>query len=212
MNIRAALATMVLLSATAGCALTGKGDPVIIHYYSPEPASAKARRPAQAPEESGPTLRLGRVAGGSYLEDKIAYRSSEHEIGFYDEHRWTEEPAEYLERALARELFETRGLTRVVSGRAPTLEVELVSFEEVMVPRHLARVRLILVLHDERDVGLQETLTFERPLPDKATVSTLAGALGAAMNEAVASVGERVSARLERDRSEQQAKANHGAD
>ena len=179
---------LVLAVAPAGCALTGKSDLVIIHYYSPEAASRKAGVRAQAPKESGAPLRLGRVASGSHLEDKIAVRSSEHEIGFYDQHRWTEEPAEYLERALARELFEGRGLPRSVSGSAPTLQVELVAFEEVKVPRHVARVQLILVLHDEKKVGLQETLTFEKPLRDEVTMDALASALGAAMTEAVRAV------------------------
>ncbi len=199
MRMHCLFAMPALSLALGGCALTSKSDPVTIHYYSPEPATLRGQQSPRAAKEAGPALRLGRVASGTHLEDKIAFRSSEHEIGFYEQHRWTEEPAEYLERALAQELFEARGLSRVVSGPAPTLDVELVSFEEVRRPRHVARVRVILVLHDDRAVGLQETLTFERPVAAHTSVAALASALSAAMNDAVAAVAEQVAARLERD-------------
>jgi cholesterol transport system auxiliary component len=189
-------AVIGLVLATGGCALTSKADPATIRFYSPEGVSQRARPRPEAAKESGPALRLGRVAAVQHLEDKIVFRSSEHEVGFYDEHRWTEEPAEYLERALSRELFEARGLSRVVSGQAPTLQIELVAFEEIRLPRHVARVRLILVLHDERQVGFQETLTFERPLRS-GEKGALAQALSGAMADAVDAVASRVVARLE---------------
>jgi cholesterol transport system auxiliary component len=198
-TLRVVLALSVL-AGTSGCALTSKSEAATFHYYSLDGVSQRARPRADAPRETGPGLRLGRVAASSHLEDKIVYRSSEHELGFYDEHRWSEEPAEFLERALARELFEARGLSRVVAGRAPTLEVELIAFEEIRKPKHVARVELVVVLHDEQRVGLQETLRFEKPLEDDEDVGGLAEALSGAMKEAVDAVAKRVEERLDQEK------------
>lgn len=207
-NVPAALGLAALAVAQlAGCALTSKSDALIFHYYTMDGVSQRARPRAEAPRETGPGLRLGRVAAASHLEDKIVYRSSEHELGFYEEHRWSEEPAEFLERALARELFEARGLSRVVAGRAPTLEVELIAFEEIQKPKHVARVELIVVLHDEQRVGLQETLRFEKPLPDDEAVGVLAEALSEAMKEAVDAVAKRVEQRLDEEKAKAAASA-----
>jgi cholesterol transport system auxiliary component len=200
--LRSTMPTLLAIAASiggGGCALTSKSEAATFHYYALDGVSQRARPRAEAPRETGPGLRLGRVAASGHLEDKIVYRSSEHELGFYDEHRWSEEPAEFLERALARELFEARGLSRVVAGRAPTLEVELIAFEEIKKPKHVARVELIVVLHDEQRVGLQETLRFEKPLPDDEEVGVLAEALSEAMKEAVDAVAKRVEQRLDQE-------------
>src|SRR5579859_2713520 len=132
MKLARPLATLVAAASigAAGCALLSKSDPVVPRYFSPEPAAAAEPAlvvPAAAPLE----LRLGRVNAGSYLRDKIVFRNSAYEVGYYEERRWTEKPEAYVRRALARALFDRRGIHQVISGPAPTLEVEVTAFEEV---------------------------------------------------------------------------------
>jgi cholesterol transport system auxiliary component len=155
--------TLALCTLLAGCALTSKSDPWTTRYFSPEAATG-GESPA-APTDAGRVrLRLGRISAGKHLRERIAFRSSEHEIGYYDDRRWTEQPDEYLRRALAAALFERRGIGRVVSGGSPTLDVELVAFEEIRGQRPRARLRAVVMLHDQRSGHLERTIGVERPV------------------------------------------------
>ncbi|MET0411803.1 MAG: ABC-type transport auxiliary lipoprotein family protein, partial [Polyangiaceae bacterium] len=142
---------------------------------------------------------LGQMGAASYLEERIAYRLSETELGYYDDRRWTEPPAEFLRRALGRELFEQRRLSRVASGAAPTLDVELVGFEELRYGASRARVTLRLSLVDERRVLLQRVITVEQAIPDgdeKEAPVRVAVAMSKALSRAVTNVADDVVALL----------------
>jgi cholesterol transport system auxiliary component len=144
-------------------------------------------------------LRLGRVTAGSYIRENIIYRSSEFEVGFYDDLLWTERPDAYLRRALAEVLFEQEHLRSAVSGPVPVLDVELLNFEEVRAPRHIARVRLTFLVHDDRSVRIEQTLAVECPIketPKAQATAAIAAALGDAMTSAVFQLSERVIAEL----------------
>ena len=176
----------------AGCALTTKSEPTAPRYFSPERAGDVTR---PATRQAGPMaeLRLGRVSAASHLDERIVYRDSEYELGYYQERRWTESPDQYLKRRLARVLFEERGLLRVVGGAAATLELELVAFEEIRAPKRLARVQVTTRLHDQRSVRWEETLTVDQPVAatgDGADV--MVEALGTALRAVVDRVADRV--------------------
>jgi cholesterol transport system auxiliary component len=184
-------------AALAGCALTATGEPLRPRYFTPEPAQLAAR-PLRAPA-SALRLRLGRVVAGSSLREQIPHRDSDHELGFYEERRWTERPEVYLRRALARALFEERGATRVVSGSAPTLEVELTAFEEIRAPAHEARMQAIAILHDERVGRLEQTITVERPIAPAAGArkdEVMVQALSEALAQGVAEISDRALAQV----------------
>jgi len=176
----------------AGCALTSKGTVVAPHYYSaelPEPSSSGASATTGTPLE----LRLGQVDAASHLEERMSFRLQGSEVGFYDDRRWTEEPAEYLRRGLEQELFERWHLRRVVAGAAPTLDVELTAFEELRQPKPHVRLALHFTLHDDRQASLERSVVVERPLaegPDRA--ADVASALGLALATAVADVSNAV--------------------
>jgi cholesterol transport system auxiliary component len=158
------------------------------------PASASASAPA-----SGLRLRLGRIQGSSHLRERIVFRNANGELGYYEGRRWTERPEDYVRRALSRALFEERGLTRVVSGAAPTLELELVGFEEIRGPARTARIEAVVVLHDERVVQLEQTVRVERPVRaarDDASAAAVVKALAEALHAAVVRIADEVSARL----------------
>jgi cholesterol transport system auxiliary component len=178
-----------------GCALASKGEALSPRYFNPQVEGTPSAEPAPAPFE----LRLGQVASASHLDERISYRMSPSEVGFYDDRRWTELPEAYLRRALERELFERRGLTRVVSGSAPVLDVELTAFEELRAPRHQVRVSLTFSLRDERRSLLERSLELEAPLEgegDEAqrVAATLAKTLGAAVRAASAQVVQSLAA------------------
>jgi cholesterol transport system auxiliary component len=126
-------------------------------------------------------------------------RNAAREITYSEDRRWTERPEIYLRRALARTLFEERGLVESVSGRAVTLDVELIAFEEMEQP-HQVRLQAGLVLRDDRTSLLRETVTVERPVA-RATgsdqVPAVVEAFSQALRAGVTQMADRVVARLE---------------
>jgi cholesterol transport system auxiliary component len=158
----ARFATFTTFAAiTPACALLMKSEPVVPRYFSPE---------VQAPSgpDTGPSagleIKLGRVDADAYLGDRIVHRDSAFEIGYYDDNLWTEKPEAYVRRALARALFDERRVTQLLSGTGPTLDVDIVAFEEVRAPAHLARIELVFVVYDDRVVRLSRSVVVERPI------------------------------------------------
>jgi cholesterol transport system auxiliary component len=183
---------LMLLGFLSGCALTSKADATLPRYFSPE---LPRKPPLEGNLRFSFELRLGRVTAGSHIREKIVYRQSKYEVGFYDDRLWTERPDAYLRRALGRVLFEEKGLRSAVSGPAPVLDIELVNFEEIRTPAHIALVRLTFSLRDDRAIRFQHTLAVERPIAQVAKTSApdaLAEALGEALARAVLEAAEYV--------------------
>jgi cholesterol transport system auxiliary component len=186
----------------SGCGLMSKGDALAVRLYSPEQPNrthltAASQRAANETPKPIDAIELGRVTSGMQLREKILRRDALHELSAYDDRRWTERPENYVRRALSRTLFEERGFQRVLVGTARVLEVEVVEFEEVQIANtvHAARIQLRIVLHDGRDVLLEETLTVEKPTPPGSDnfdgfITAMAQALDEAANQ--------VALRLER--------------
>jgi cholesterol transport system auxiliary component len=186
---------LLLLGQQPACALTSKADARSPRYFNPQLAAGSRSRAAEQPFE----LRLGQVSSASHLDERITYRVSAAEVGFYDDRRWTEIPEAFLRRALERELFEERRLARVVSGLAPVLDVELTSLEEVRGSPSKARVTLTFSLRDERRSLLERSLELERPVSEQTgadAAQRLAQALAVALTQAVQAVGGEVVDKL----------------
>jgi cholesterol transport system auxiliary component len=188
--VRATLLLLIGAVALSGCALLGKNDPLVPRYFTPEyPADALS-----APIRSDLQLRLGRVEGWSHLRERMAVRNSAREIIYYEDRHWTERPEIYLRRALSRTLFEDRGVVASLSGRAVTLDVELIAFEEVEQP-HKARMQALLVLRDDRLVLLEETITVEKPVAGAGQADealAVVDALSQALQAGVTRIADRV--------------------
>jgi cholesterol transport system auxiliary component len=183
--------SLLLALAVTGCALTDKAEPLVYQYYSVDP-KAGARRAAAG--NNGP-LRLGMITASDHLRSKIVYRTSPVEVGVYDELRWTERPEDYLRRALAHALFDERGLTQVVAGGGPTLDVELLAFEEVRRRgARVGRVTLHYALHDDRNVLASDTVTVD--VPAQRGMREVVAAISAALNDASSEVATAVTRRL----------------
>jgi uncharacterized lipoprotein YmbA len=129
----------------------------------------------------------------------MVYRDSDHELGAYEDRRWTERPEVYLERALESSLFEEHGMTRGLSFELPTLTADLVEFEELRGSPPRARLRVTYALHDEQTVFLEHTFTVERPLDagsDAERPARVAAALGVLLHDAVTRIADDVEADL----------------
>jgi len=195
------LVLQALLVCGSGCALLSKGAPLSPRYFSPE--LAEAAPASAAPQATSLELRLGRVEAAAHLEQRVAYRASESELGYYESYRWTEPPEAYLERALSQRLFERGGLVHVVTGAAPTLDVALLGFEEIRSGAPRARVEIRGVLHDERRVLFERTLRRERPIPTGPAEDEplrLTKALSAALADVTAELAQLVLSELARER------------
>ena len=108
------------------------------------PVSSALEAPERDAASSGQAgtvpVRLRSVQATSFLRERVVWRRSEGEYGLYEERRWTEPPAEYVERALTSALESTPGISLTEDHQASSLSVELLSFDEVLYPRHEANV------------------------------------------------------------------------
>lgn len=183
----------LILLALVGCSLTSKLEPLDVRYFSPAPSHGDAPRVSSTPHAP---LRLGRITASAHLRYQIVHRTSAVEVEPYEALRWTEQPELYVRRALVHALFETEPLDQVVSGSAPTLDVELVAFEEV---RHgtarAGRVELHFALHDEQHVLARGSVVEERPASGP-TIDLVVQAIGAAMEASTSTVANRIAATL----------------
>lgn len=190
----AAGASVLFLS---GCALTSKAEAREFRYFSVDPAAVQGKADAPAPATAGSELRIGRVSASGHLRNRLAYRTSAVEIGVYDDLRWTERPEEYLRRAVAHALFDERGLTQIVAGLAPTLDVELLAFEEVRKgEKRMARVSMHFALHDERTVLAADTVTIEIPARGDQSTEDVVASISDALDAATAKVADDVTQAL----------------
>jgi cholesterol transport system auxiliary component len=191
-TMRPALAGALLVFLPS-CALLTKADPVVPRYFSPElPFPVRSTQPATAT-----SLRLGRIGGASYLKERIVFRTSAHELAFYDDRRWTERPEIYLQRGLESAFFEQRGVHRALTGQAPTLTADLVEFEEVHGTTPSVHLRVSFALHDERTVYDEGSVSVDRPLvagDEKTQPERAAAAFGEALHAVVTQLVDRTLA------------------
>jgi len=182
------VASLAFLAVLPACALLTKSAPMEPRYFSPEMGATN--RVGSSPP-SALELRLGHVNAGADLKDRMVRRDSTYEVVYYDERLWTEKPETYVRRALAQAIFDDRGVRQVLSGVATTLDVDVLAFEEVTKPVHVARVQLSYVLYDERLVRLSRSVAVERPVGDAkgdAAADAVVEALASAMSAAVDAV------------------------
>lgn len=198
----AASVAMIAVMGTSGCALTSKADIVTVRYFSPEQIkphltqAESASRPAanEGSQASTPAVRLGRVSSGANLRERIAYRGAAYELGYYEDWRWTERPEAFVRRQLARKLFEEHRFQRVLTGSAPTIEVELIAFDDLRLPTgRAARVQFRVIVFESATVLYEDTLTVDQPVTvARPTIEDVVAAMAAALDTAA----EKVAARL----------------
>jgi ABC-type uncharacterized transport system auxiliary subunit len=182
--------------ALSACALFRRPDAP--RFFDPEPA-ARAGAPADpagAVASVKVPVRLGPVRNSGYRRDRIVWRTSEVELGLYEDRRWTDLPSHYVERALARELYERRGMSRPGAKPAVTLLADVVAFDDVVAPTHEAYVAIFvtLVAPDQRQLLVRE-FTARSPVADSDPAS-VARAMGVALEDCVSHIVSAVEAVL----------------
>jgi ABC-type uncharacterized transport system auxiliary subunit len=181
----------------SGC-LLGNGSPPP-RYFVPESIGADDPQEIVSTQSAATaaSLKLGQVSAAAYIGERIVWRSSEVERGIYEQRRWLEPPVHYVERALVQQLFEAGKLRRVESGTVPTVDAELLAFDEILTPIHEAYVELAVSLHDPRDASLYErTLSAHEPIAD-ADPASVARAMGRALDTVVAEAAGEIVARVQ---------------
>lgn len=178
-----------------GCALLSKADAVETRFYTIEPFAGDVKQAAKACGG----MRIGRVDAGAALRERMMWRARDGEVGFYEDRRWTERPDVYVHRALSHALFEEAGLRQIVTGDAPVLDIDIVAFEEEIGPPRVARLRVTASLRDDRAVGWQETLTFEKPLVASAKGDVDADAIVRGLSDDLRDGARAIAARAARE-------------
>jgi ABC-type uncharacterized transport system auxiliary subunit len=185
------LVLLVGIALAAGC-ISAPESPPPVRYFSLEGRSEG--EPSRV--AAGLPLTLRHVRAPGYFSERIVWRRSDVEVGFYDDRRWSEPPAAIVERGLARELFVASGISRT-EEKAPSLDVSVTGFEEVVTPEHEARVTLALLLRDAGGRTLLETTVSERrPVLGRDDPAAFANAMDQALGAALRSTVGAVSAAL----------------
>jgi uncharacterized lipoprotein YmbA len=179
--------TFSALIALAGCSLLPASAPPNDRYFTPELTSATVHAP-----KSSSTLRLGPVS--STVHTKIVHRDSATEVGMYDTLRWADEPEVFVREALRRALFD-RGALRESDDDLPTLDVDVLAFEEV---RHgsarSGRVQLRWRLHDDK--GYSDGLVTSEVPAKSSTIDAIVEAISDALAESTEHLASEVATRL----------------
>ena len=200
MNLRSLLLLPLLF--TAGCAVATKSDPIWPVYYSPLPAMPAAETKPAPPADL--RVRLRDVSGAAHLKEDMVFRRSPVTYYLYDGHLWTERPEEYVRHALARGLFEERGVGRSHASGAPTILAEVLAFEETREPSGVL-IEVTVQVHERDAVLLQKTFRVTRDVtadPDEEgdRQAAVAEAMGLALRGLTDQVVDAVLGALEEPR------------
>ena len=194
--MRSVVACLLAALLLAGCLFRDAAAP---RFYRPASSTLDGGDGADPPPPRGmtpATVRLEPVTGTPFLRERIAWRSSTVEYGLYEQQRWSETPPRYVQRALENALRATPALRLTDAFDAPVLRVDVVAFDEVLAPQHLARVALVVSLRDrERTRLVDRTFAAEAPVTGNDGAGT-ATAMGAALDRAVGEVAAAVATAL----------------
>jgi ABC-type uncharacterized transport system auxiliary subunit len=164
-------------------------------FFRPEASTLDPGSEA-TPSVAATPLRIRSVTAIPLLRERMVWRSSPVEYGLYEQWRWSELPASYVERALGTALRRTPGLSLTNDLAAPALRIEVTAFDEVVGPAPVARVELIATLSDQKQRRvLDRSFSAEAPIAGAVPAAT-AEAMGKALDQVVAEVASAVSAAL----------------
>jgi ABC-type uncharacterized transport system auxiliary subunit len=187
------VAVLVMLG---GCLLRTADPP---RFFRPGSLTLEAavRDEADPPATGGIAVRLRGVRSEPFLRERIVWRVSEVEYGLYEQRRWIDLPAHYVDRALRTRLRSTPGLRLTNDPRAVALHVEVLAFDDVLAPAHAANVALAVALEDPvRGRLLERTFDARVRIGDGESAS-MAKAMGQALDDAVAQVTDAVRLNLQ---------------
>jgi ABC-type uncharacterized transport system auxiliary subunit len=187
---------LVGLVALGGCLLRTADPP---RFFRPTSATLDAAAGDEAHPQvtEGIPIRLRAVRSEPFLRERIVWRVSDVEYGFYEQRRWIDLPAHYVERALRIRLQSTPGLRLTTDPRAAALRVDVLAFDDLLAPTHAANVALAVALEDPaRSRPLERTFSAQAAIGGDDPTS-MAKAMGQALDDAVAQVADAVKLSLQ---------------
>lgn len=187
----------VVSVALSACALTSRAAPFEIRYFAPNVAARSVTTTsARASVTAPPKVCVRQITSSEFLRNPLVYRVSTYEVGSYDDRRWTEYPEVYLRRSLDHALFDGGRFVEGQPGRCPTLDVELLGFEELRRgDARAGRVQLVYRLFDGDRVVASEVVTIERDAGGTEPADIVA-AIGTALEDATARLATGLEARF----------------
>ncbi len=190
---------LVGLLVLGGCLLRTPDPP---RFFRPGSAALEAAAEDQAdpPAAGGIAIRLRGVRSEPFLRERIVWRVSEVEYGLYEQRRWIDLPAHYVEQALGRRLRETPGLRLTNDPQAVALHVDVLAFDDVLAPTHEANVTLAVTLEDRAHGRLLTRTLDARAGIENDDPASMATAMGQALDDAVAQVADAVRLSLQAHR------------
>ena len=189
---RTLIALLALAASTAAGCVFSNSPPT--RYFAPR-STFLLPQEAQPPITAGErTVRVRRVRAAAYIGQAIVWRVSDVERGLYEQRRWTEFPTRYLDRAVVEAIDRMPDMQTVDTGLVPTLDLELVSFDEVVGPERAAEVSVVASFNaaDQSPV-FDQLFTARQPIADTDPAST-ARAMGAALDDVVQQIADQVAA------------------
>jgi ABC-type uncharacterized transport system auxiliary subunit len=151
---------------------------------------------ADPPAAGGIAIRLRGVRSEPFLRERIVWRVSAVEYGLYEQRRWIDLPAHYVDRALRTRLRSTPGLRLTNDPRAVALHIDVIAFDDVLAPAHAANVTLGVTLEDPARGRLLERTFDARVGIGDGEPASMAKAMGEALDDAVAQVADAVRLNL----------------
>jgi len=188
---------LVGLLALGGCLLRTPDPP---RFFRPASATlaVAAGDGADPTTTDGIPVRVRTIRSAPFLGERIVWRVSDVEYGFYEQRRWIDLPAHYVERALRIRLRSTPGLRLTNDVRAAALNVNVRAFDDLLAPTHAANVALAVVLEDPaRGPLLERTFSAQANIGDDDS-EAMAKAMGQALDDVVAQVADAVKLSLQR--------------
>ena len=186
------LAWSVGVILTLGGCLLRTADPPRFFRPGSVTLEKSAGNEADPPAAGRIALRLRGVQSERFLRERVVWRVSEVEYGLYEQRRWLDLPAHYVDRALRTRLRSTPGLRLTNDPQAVILHVDVLAFDDVLAPAHAANVALAVTLEDPgRGPLLERTFDARIDIGDGDPAS-MAKAMGEALDDAVAQVAEAI--------------------
>lgn len=182
-----------LLFALFSAACLSPARPPRIEYYSAAVTRIVDDQESEVSDDTAQprALSLRRVTAALHLKQRFVWSKDGVEFGFRELARWTEDPVEYLRRALEDHLF-TSSFVRTENAEAARVEVEMRAFEERLEPTRRAHV----VLH-VRVTGPGGGTFAERLIEEESPIDGDSHAATArAMSQALASAVRKAEALL----------------
>ena len=198
MSIALRMQWITAIAVVCGClACGGKLPPT--HYYAldlpaPTPAAQRLEHTAVLMP-----IRVGQIIG----QGRIVYRESPEEVGFYEYHRWAEDPEDSVAAALVREILARGTFATVVrfDGRAKAdfvLRPELHRLEEIDYGgpvRAAFEISLELVNAESELVAWSSTVTVTEEVP-LSEVRSVVSRMSAAARQGLQQLSEQLDRHL----------------